>query len=175
MLWVSTQKRLDGLIWNSTALWPTFQRLFLSFQILKELKICDFTAVFLKKNLPDFKMLLVCYESVLRNDWMDSFEILQHYDQHFGNFFYYFRFWKNWKLATLRPFFWIFFAWFFWRYVLSQYSEMGWWIHLKSCISVTNILEKIYAFSDFKRIENWWFYSSFFWWFCAQIQDTTNM
>ena len=62
------------------------------FRFRKKIKIGNFTAIFQKKiNLPDFKMLQVCSESVLRNGLMDSFEILQQYDQHSTNEFCFFR------------------------------------------------------------------------------------
>ena len=51
--------------------------------------------------LPDFKMLQVCFESVLRNGWMDSFEILQQYDQHSRDDFCIFRFLEILKLVIL--------------------------------------------------------------------------
>ena len=49
----STHRWPVGFIGNFTAEWPTFQRWFLAFQILKRIKIGDFIVVFLIISCPD--------------------------------------------------------------------------------------------------------------------------
>ena len=45
--------------------------------------------------------------------------------------------------------------------LLTRYSEMTEWIHLKLEYIIDYILEMICVFSDFKKIQNWRFYSRF--------------
>ena len=165
-----SQRCLDGFIWYFTGSWPISVGLCPSFQILKKVKIGNFTAVFLKKKLPHFKMSQLCSETILRNGLMDSCESFQQNDQHSRDDICFFRLWKKWKLVILWQFCWWFSSWFnqTCMIVCYLYFEIGF-----SLLSVCFLrIHKGFICSVFDSMV--WFedYNTIYWMFLDLMHDS---
>ena len=108
-------------------------------------------------------MVQLSSETVLRDDWLDSFETWQQYGLCSRDDMCQFRSSKKTQLTILGCFsdeFCLVFRWY--NFLQRQYSEMDGWIHLKLYRIMDHILEMICVLSQFENKNQIWHFDDYF-------------